>query len=145
MVTLSAVESFVQILIHNAILFINTSTMLETTKVIGYLGCHISLADPGGPWGHGPSPPTPRFGGLSYTVWRSHCKFKSEIMNFEPLFFVLSKKISSFSSLSINVIFFYILLVSLCSLFHFLMCILLYYIMCICLHYIDSSHNLSCL
>ena len=32
MIALSAVQS----LIHNAILFINTSTMLGTTKVIGY-------------------------------------------------------------------------------------------------------------
>ena len=34
-VALSAVQSFVQILTHNAILFINTSAMFGTTKVIG--------------------------------------------------------------------------------------------------------------
>ena len=104
-----------------------------------------ALADPGGPRGLGP--PTPRFGGPTYTVWRPHCQFKSKIMNFEALIFYFFKKFSSLASLSMNIIFFHILLVSLCSLFHlvFIMCILLYYIMCILLHYIDSSHNLSCL
>ena len=35
MVNLSVVQSFTRILIHNALLFINTSTMLGITKVIG--------------------------------------------------------------------------------------------------------------
>ena len=35
MIILSAVQSFVQMLIHSAILFINTSTILGTTKIIG--------------------------------------------------------------------------------------------------------------
>ena len=34
-IALSAVQSFPRLLIHNAILFINTSTMLGTRKVIG--------------------------------------------------------------------------------------------------------------
>ena len=35
MIALSLVQSFTRILIHNAILFINTLTMFGTTKVIG--------------------------------------------------------------------------------------------------------------
>ena len=35
MIALSAVQSFARIPIHNAILFINSSTMLGTSKAIG--------------------------------------------------------------------------------------------------------------
>ena len=38
LISLSAVQSFAQILIHNVILFINTSTMLGTTKIIPFAG-----------------------------------------------------------------------------------------------------------
>ena len=64
----------------------------------------ITLADPGGAPGARPPPPTPRFGGPSYTVWRPHCKFKSKIMNFGALIFYFFKKFSSLASLGINII-----------------------------------------
>ena len=54
----------------------------------------------------GLGPPTPRFGGPSYTVWRPHCKFKSKIMNFGALILFFFKKFSSLTLLGMNLIFF---------------------------------------
>ena len=46
---LSAIQSFERILIHNAIFFINTSTMFGETNVIGYQqkNFHQSGENPG--------------------------------------------------------------------------------------------------
>ena len=46
-------------------------------------GHEISLADPGGvPGGPGPPPPTPRFGGPTYTFWRPKCTIYEQINEF---------------------------------------------------------------
>ena len=78
------------------------------------------------------APPTPRFGGPSYTIWRPSVQFT---MNFRALFYIFSKKfLASLRSASLShFIFFY----SHHFIFHLPMCILL--------HHITQGHKLSCL